>query len=46
MQDIASLDIVGRLASVVLKLFIPPSEEPSTTSENIWLSRYHHNDQH
>ncbi len=27
--------------TVVLKLFIT-----STTSENIWLSKYHHNDQH
>ncbi len=36
LQDITSLDIVGRLPSVVVKLFMP-----STTSENIWL-----NDQH
>ncbi len=38
-QDIASLDIVGRLPSMVVKPFMP-------TSENMWLSKYHHNDQH
>ncbi len=41
MQDITSLYIVGRLPSVVVKLFMP-----STTLENICLSKYHHNDQH
>ncbi len=40
LQYIASLDIVGRLPSVVVKLY------QVTTLENIWLSKYHHNDQH
>ncbi len=41
LQDIPSLDIGGRLPSVVVKLFMQ-----GTTSENIWLSKYHHIDQH